>query len=167
MTDDRPVDAGSGSAGSSKSARLPPRWFVRTAWFVHRAFYRLTGGRRGLWAPKPGKWGTMRLKTVGRRSGKERVAILGYYEDGPNLVTLAMNGWSEGEPAWWLNLQAHPDTTVEVKDGWRAVHGRAAEGEERARLWATWRDIDDDIDGSATRRSTETAVVILEPRPES
>jgi len=166
MTDDRPVDAGSGSAGSSKSARLPPRWFVRTAWFVHRAFYRLTGGRRGLWAPKPGKWGTMRLKTVGRRSGKERVAILGYYEDGSNLVTLAMNGWADGEPAWWLNLQAHPDTTVESKDGSHAVHGRVAEGDERARLWATWRDFGDDVDSYATRRSTETAVVVLEPRPE-
>ena len=34
--------------------------------------------------------------------------VIGYYEDGPDLVTLAMNGWAEPEPAWWLNLQAHP-----------------------------------------------------------
>ncbi len=109
----------------------------------------------------------MRLKTVGRRSGKERVAILGYYEDGPNLVTMAMNGWAEPEPAWWLNLQAHPDATVELKGGLRTVRGRAAEGEERKRLWAGWRELGDDVDGYATRRSTETAVVILEPRPSS
>ena len=32
--------------------------------------------------------------------------MLGYVEDGPNLVTLAMNGWDPAEPAWWLNLQA-------------------------------------------------------------
>ena len=51
----------------------------------------------------------MRLTTVGRRSGKERVAILGYCEDGPNLVTIAMNGWIDAEPAWWLNLQASPE----------------------------------------------------------
>ena len=68
----------------------------------------------------------MRLKTIGRRSGQERKAILGYFEDGPNLVTMAMNGWGEPEPAWWLNLQANPDTTVELPDGPRAVHGRAA-----------------------------------------
>ena len=66
----------------------------------------------------------MRLTTVGRKTGKERSAILGYYEDGPNLVTMAMNGWAEPEPAWWLNLQAQPDVTVELKDGTRAVRGR-------------------------------------------
>jgi len=133
---------------------------------VHRAIYRFTGGRRGLWLPKPGKWGTLRLTTIGRHSGKERSAILGYYEDGPNLVTLAMNGWAEPEPAWWLNLQAHPEVTVELADGKRAVRGRAAEGEERSRLWAKWREFGDDVDGYAIRRPGGTAVVVLEPLPE-
>ena len=55
-----------------------------------------------------GKWGTLVLHSVGRRSGKEREAILGYVEDGPNLVTMAMNGWADPEPAWWLNLQDVP-----------------------------------------------------------
>jgi F420H(2)-dependent quinone reductase len=153
------------SAAPRRSPRLPPRWFVRTFWVAHRAAYRVTGGRTGLWRPKPGKWGTMRLTTVGRHTGKERSAILGYYEDGPNLVTLAMNGWAEGEPAWWLNLQAQPNATVDLKDGPRAVHARAAVGEERARLWAGWRDVGDDVDAYATLRSSETAVVVLEPRP--
>jgi deazaflavin-dependent oxidoreductase (nitroreductase family) len=150
-----------------ESPRLPPRWFVRLFWAAHRAIYRLTGGRRGLWRPKTDKWGTMRLKTIGRRSGKERSAILGYYEDGPNLVTLAMNGWAEGEPAWWLNLQAHPDASVDVGDGSRAVRARAAEGDERSRLWARWRDVGTDVDAYAPMRSSETAVVILEPLPEA
>jgi deazaflavin-dependent oxidoreductase (nitroreductase family) len=140
---------------------------VRIAWVVHRTIYRLTGGRKGLWLPKPGRWGTIRLRTVGRRSGKERIAILGYYEDGPNLVTMAMNGWADGEPAWWLNLQAHPDATVDLKDGSRAVRGRAAHGDERARLWARWREMGDDVDAYSTLRSSETAVVVLEPRPDS
>ena len=78
--------------------------------------YRVTEGRIGLRPPVAGdKFGMLRLTTVGRRSGQPRVAIVGYYEDGPNLVTLAMNGWAEAEPAWWLNLQAQPDTTVELK----------------------------------------------------
>jgi F420H(2)-dependent quinone reductase len=151
----------------AQAPRLPPRWFVRLAWVVHRAMYRLTGGRRGLWPPKPGKWGTLHLTTVGRRSGKRRSAILGYYEDGPNLVTLAMNGWANGEPAWWLNLQAQPDADIVLADGPRAVRARAAEGEERARLWARWREMGNEkIDGYASRRSSETALVVLEPRPE-
>jgi len=149
---------------SPKSPRLPPRWFIRSAWVFHRAYHRVTGGRRGLWLPKPDKWGTMRLTTIGRTSGKERSAILGYYEDGPNLVTLAMNGWADAEPAWWLNLQAQPDAVVEFKQGRREVRGRAAEGDQRERLWARWRDLGDDVDGYATRRSNETAVVVLEPR---
>jgi deazaflavin-dependent oxidoreductase (nitroreductase family) len=101
---------------------------------------------------------------VGRRSGKERSVILGYYEDGPNLVTMAMNGWAEAEPAWWLNLQAHPDATVELSRGSRAIRGRAAQGDEHERLWARWREMGDDVDGYATRRPSGTAVVVLEPR---
>jgi deazaflavin-dependent oxidoreductase (nitroreductase family) len=126
----------------------------------------VTGGRRGLWRPRPGRWGTLRLRTTGRRTGQERTAILGYYEDGSSLVTLAMNGWAAGEPAWWLNLQAQPDAIVELKIGSRAVRGRAAQGDERARLWARWREMGDDVDGYATLRPTETAVVVLEPRSE-
>jgi hypothetical protein len=89
------------AATREQAPRLPPRWFVRTAWVLHRAMYALTGGRLGLWRPDAGKrFGTLRLQTLGRRSGQPRVAILGYYEDGPNLVTLAMNGWADPEPAW-------------------------------------------------------------------
>lgn len=151
-------------SASDPIPRLPPRWFVRSAWVIHRAIYRFSGGRIGLWRPKPNRWGTMHLTTVGRQTGRERRAILGYYEDGQNLVTMAMNGWANGEPAWWLNLQAQPDATVELPDGSRAVRGREAVGEERTRLWARWREMGDDVDGFARRRSTQTAVVVLEPR---
>jgi deazaflavin-dependent oxidoreductase (nitroreductase family) len=149
---------------SRSTPRLPPRWFIRLFWFAHRRVYRLTRGRLGLWRPKPGKWGTLRLNVVGRRTGVERSVILGYFEDGADLVTLAMNGWGEGEPAWWLNLQAHPDVQVDLVEGPRRVTGRAAAGEERERLWSRWREIDKNLDAYAARRSTETAVVILEPR---
>jgi deazaflavin-dependent oxidoreductase (nitroreductase family) len=144
--------------------RLPPRWFVRFFWFAHRRVYRMTGGRVGLWRPKRNRWGTLRLTVPGRRTGKERSVILGYFEDGPNLVTLAMNGWSEGEPGWWLNLQAHPAARVDLPDGPCVVTGRAAVGEERSRLWARWREIDKNLDAYAALRSSETAVVVLEPQ---
>lgn len=152
---------------SAKKPRLPPRWFIRLAWFTHRRLYRLTGGRLGLSRPKPNGWGTMSLATIGRRTGQERRVMVGYFEDGPNLVTMAMNGWGEGEPAWWLNLQEDPDVQVDLADGPRLVTGRAAHGEERERLWARWQQIDKNLDAYAARRSGETAVVILEPRLES
>ena len=99
--------------------------------------------------------------------------MLGYYDDGPNLIALAVNAWAAAEPAWWLNLQAHPDAKVELKDGLRPVRARAAKGDERARLWERWRDLGQrsgeaimaDVDGYATQLSREVSVVVLEPRP--
>jgi F420H(2)-dependent quinone reductase len=146
-------------------ARLPPRWVVVSAWYIHRWIFRASRGRRGLWPPRPGKWGALRLTTTGRRSGEPRSVVLGYYEDGSNLVSMAMNGWGAAEPAWWLNLQAHPEAAVELAGGTRrAVLGRAAAGEERERLWQRWRELDKNLDGYAARRPRETAVVVLEPR---
>jgi len=144
-----------------------PRPLIRVFWVLHRAAYRVTRGRFGLSQPAAGeRFGFMRLTTVGRRSGKVRVAILGYYEDGPNLVTLAMNGWADGEPAWWLNLQDKPDAMVQLRDGARAVRARAATGDERTRLWTAFDEYPgwgENLDGLAARRTRETAIVILEP----
>jgi deazaflavin-dependent oxidoreductase (nitroreductase family) len=107
----------------------------------------------------------LRLHTVGRRSGQERVAIVGFIEDGPNLVTPAMNGWADPEPAWWLNLQAHPEATVELPAGTRRVVARAAVGPERERLWQAFLALGTSAftDEAASRRSRETAMVVLEP----
>lgn len=104
----------------------------------------------------------LRLTTTGRRSGEDRSVILGYLKDGENLHTMAMNGWADPEPAWWLNLQANPAATVEIGDDRFAVRARAAEGEERDRLWAAWSEVDTDLDGYAAKRSRETAVVVFE-----
>jgi deazaflavin-dependent oxidoreductase (nitroreductase family) len=146
-------------------ARLPPRWFIVAFWHVHRWIVRTSGGRKGLWSPRPGKWGTLQLTTRGRRSSKPRSVIVGYYEDGSNLITMAMNGWGAAEPAWWLNLRAHPEAVVELAGGvHREVLARAAVGEERERLWQRWRELDKNLDGYAARRPHETAVVVLEPR---
>jgi hypothetical protein len=77
-----------------------------------------------------------------------------------------MNGWSSPEPAWWLNLQADPNASVELKTGTRAVRARAAVGEERDRLWKKVGEHSGygDLDGFATRRAGQTAVVVFEPR---
>src|SRR3989304_6091893 len=102
---------------SGKRVRVPPRWFVRLFWYSHRGMYRITRGRIGLWNPKPGRWGALRLTTIGRRTGQERSVILGYFDDGPLRVTMAMNGWSSGEPLWWLNTQAHPRERIAGRGG--------------------------------------------------
>lgn len=152
------------TASTKARPRIPPGWFVNVAWRVHRGLYRLSGGRF-LWTPANKRgWGALRLTTVGRRSGKERSVLLGYLEDGPDLVVLAMNGWQEGQPAWWLNLQAHPDAVVRLKDEEpRPVHAVEATGTERERLWARWGAVEGQLDGYAGQRSTATPVVVLRP----
>ena len=147
--------------------KAPPRWFMHTFWRVHRALYRLSGGRF-LWTPAGKRgWGALHLTTIGRKSSLERSVIVGYLEDGPNLVTLAMNGGEEGHPAWWLNLEAHPDAVVRLsRQEPRPVRARVAPGQERDRLWQRWVSVDPDNEAAA-RRSTETPVVILAPRDAS
>lgn len=147
---------------SERTPWLPPRWFIMLFWKVHRAWFRVTGGRRGVWPARAQRWGALRMTTIGRRRGQERAVILGYFEDGPNLVTLAMDGWGEGEPAWWLNLQAHPQARVQLKDGTREVVAHAAAGREQAGLWERWRSLDKNLDAEARLRSTPRAVVVLE-----
>ncbi|HZC51344.1 MAG TPA: nitroreductase/quinone reductase family protein [Mycobacterium sp.] len=149
--------------GRGRRAWLPPRWFVVSFWHGHRALVRATRGRLGLWRPKQDGWGALRLTTTGRRSGQPRQILLGYFQDGSNLITLAMNGWGAAEPAWWLNLQAQPNAVAQTRDGRQQVRARCAHGPERARLWSRWAEIDRNLDAYAARRPGETAVVVLEP----
>ena len=114
-----------------RSSWLPPRWFIRTAWWVHRRLY-AAGGTRFLRQANDRKAGLLRLTTVGRRTGQERSVILAYVADGPTLATLAMNGWAEPAPAWWLNLEAHPEARVEtVESGVRRMRAHEAVGPEQ------------------------------------
>ena len=151
-------------AKSESEPKMPPPWFVHTFWKGHRVLHRVSGGRF-LWTPASKKgWGAGRLTTTGRRSGKDRTVIVGYLHDGPNLSVMAMNGWDDGHPAWWLNLEAHPDAVIKLSgEEPRPVRARAAAGEERERLWQQWRDVNPELDGYAARRTTETPVVVLEP----
>jgi deazaflavin-dependent oxidoreductase (nitroreductase family) len=147
---------------------LPPRPLIRLFWKLHRLAHRATGGRFGLSTPAAGgSFGMLRLATVGRRSGRARIAIVGYVEDGQNLVTVAMNGWGRTDPAWWLNLQANPDAEAGLAGGTRAVRAREAVGEERDRLWAlvgSYSGWGENLDGLAARRPARTAIDVLEPR---
>jgi F420H(2)-dependent quinone reductase len=144
-----------------------PHWLIRSIWLVHRRAYAMTGGRFGLRAPTASRWGMLRLTTVGRRSGRTRVAILGFIEDGRNIVVPAMNGWMDPEPAWWLNLQAHPEASVTLPGREpRDVVARPAEPPERDRLWRALVDLGTTAytDANAATRSRQTSIVILEPR---
>ena len=149
---------------TTRPPKLPPAWFKHAFWRGHRVLHRLSGGRF-LWTPASKRgWGAMRLTSLGWKSGKERTVIVGYIEDGPNVIVLAMNGWDEGHPAWWLTLQAHPDAVIQLaRQHARRVHARPAAGDERDRLWQRWLAIEPEIDAYADLRSVETPIVVFEP----
>ena len=75
-----------------------------------------------------------------------------------------MNGWDEGHPAWWLDLETHPDATIRLPHQQpRLVRARHAAGDERDRLWQRWVAVDPRLDAYAVGRTTETPVIVLEP----
>jgi deazaflavin-dependent oxidoreductase (nitroreductase family) len=146
--------------------KLPPRWFIRSAWRAHRGLLRVTADRVGLSTPKPGgKFGMLRLHTTGRRSGRDRAVVLGYINDGDSLVTLAMNGWDPAHPAWWLNLKSHPNGRVDLVTGSHPVTAHEATGPDRERLWQALLTCTGygDLPAFAARRGRETPVVVLTP----
>lgn len=94
--------------------------------------YRVSGGRiRNKMENLP----VLLLQNTGRKSGTVHTAPLLYLPDGDDIVIVASRGGSDATPAWWLNLQAKPRTTVEIKGKKHEVVARKATDEERARLW--------------------------------
>jgi deazaflavin-dependent oxidoreductase (nitroreductase family) len=106
-------------------------WNVFTAGHVN--LYRFSGGRMGR---TMGGVPILLLDHVGRKSGKKRTLPLMYAPDGDDLVLIASYGGARKHPAWFLNLSANPETTVQVGGERRRVRAQEVpEGEERDRLW--------------------------------
>ena len=99
----------------------------------HTMVYRLTGGLIGHRVPFAPP--TLLLDHVGAKSGTKRTSPLSYLRDGDSYVLVASKGGYPKNPAWFWNLKANPDTTVQVGHRQIPVHARVATGEERDRLW--------------------------------
>jgi deazaflavin-dependent oxidoreductase (nitroreductase family) len=104
------------------------------------------------------------LNHVGAKSGKQRTNPLAYLRDGDDLVIVASKGGSARNPAWFHNLRANPDTSVQVGPERRAVHARVANAAERERLWPKVLDVYSGYRGYQERTEREIPLVILEPR---
>jgi deazaflavin-dependent oxidoreductase (nitroreductase family) len=105
---------------------------VELFWRVHRSLYRWTGGRIG---------GSLRglpvllLTTTGRKTGRPRTTALSYLPHGDDFVVIASYLGEPRHPAWFTNLEARPEASVQVGPTHHSVHAREAHGEERDRLW--------------------------------
>ena len=103
------------------------------------------------------------LHTIGAKSGEERESPVLYREQGDNLVVFASFACAPVNPAWFHNLVANPEATVELGTETRSVRARIAEGQERDRLWE-WNKQDYPGFGDyETKTDRVIPVVVLEP----
>jgi deazaflavin-dependent oxidoreductase (nitroreductase family) len=127
----------------------------------HVRVYRETDGERGY------HWrGTtiLLLSTRGRTSGEERTTPLIHRTDGDRWVVVASKGGAPANPAWFENLRADPDATIQVLGETVLVHAQTAAGEERARLWSQMAEVWPAYDEYQTKTEREIPVVVLTRR---
>jgi len=103
---------------------------------LHVALYRLSKGRFGGHIPGWPEAHIALLDHTGARTGKRRTSPVMYLQDGDAIVVMASKAGQPTNPAWFHNLMAHPDTTIQTGPTVRQVHARLTSGEERARLWS-------------------------------
>jgi F420H(2)-dependent quinone reductase len=128
----------------------------------HAAIYRASHGLIG--HRFPGTPPTLLLDHLGAKSSTNRTSPLVYAVDGENLVLVASKGGYPKNPAWFHNLVANPDTTVQVGSRRRAVRARVANATERKRLWPVVLDVYGGYADYQRRTEREIPLVILEPR---
>ena len=127
---------------------------------LHTFLYRLSGGKIG---GQFGKSPVLLLNSTGRKTGKQRTTPLLYLKDGDNLVLVASAGGAPMHPVWWLNLQARPETEVEIGRQKLRVTARQADEQERARLWPLLVDMYPSYAQYEKKTTREIPVVILHP----
>ena len=125
----------------------------------HVRAYRDSGGEHGY------HWrGTtiLLLTTTGRRSGDARTTPLIHRTDGGHWVVVASKGGTPENPAWYENLRADPNATIQVMDEEIPVRASTAEGEERARLWSLMAEVWPGYDDYQAKTEREIPIVVLE-----
>jgi len=99
---------------------------------LHQTLYRLSGGRIGT---RMGWIDVALIETIGRKSGKRRTVPLACYPYRDSIAVSASNSGLETHPAWYLNIKANPEVTVQLgRERFRAI-AEDVPGEEREALW--------------------------------
>jgi deazaflavin-dependent oxidoreductase (nitroreductase family) len=136
-------------------ARFIVLWMGR----IHTWMHRVSGGRLG---------GTFQgvdvllLTTAGRRSGLERTNPVLYLEDGARLVIVASKAGMDHHPAWFHNLVAHPEVSVQTGGQSQSMRTRVADAAERAELWPRLNALYANYDTYQGWTDRELPVVILD-----
>jgi deazaflavin-dependent oxidoreductase (nitroreductase family) len=127
---------------------------------AHAGVYRATGGKL---FGRMGKSPILLLNTVGRKSGKKRTSPLLYVMDGEDFVIIASKGGASAHPAWYLNLMANPEATVEIEDREVRVRAEEAVSEEKSRLWQKMVEMYPAYDAYQEKTEREIPLLVLRP----
>lgn len=128
---------------------------------LHKALYRLTGGRIGRRLVDNDM---LLLTTMGRHTGKEHTVPLLYLRDGDDVVVIASWGGRDTHPEWYLNLREHPSAAIQINGTRIEVSATTADPRQRARLWPRILDAYDGYRVDQSRTEREIPVVILNRR---
>ena len=141
-----------------------PFWKVfGAATVVNKKLFRLTKGRVG--GRMPGtKAPILILHHVGAKSGQARSLPLIFARDGDDIAVVASKGGVDKHPAWFHNLKANPETTIQVGSRKIPVRAKVATAAQRKRLWPKVVDIWSDYAEYQKRTDRKIPLVILEPR---
>src|SRR3954471_8248913 len=129
---------------------------------AHTFIYKASGGLVG--HRVPGAPAMLLLDHVGAKSGTKRTTPLAYVDDGADVVLVASKGGHPKNPAWYHNLRANPETTVQIGREHREVRARVATKTERNRLWKLAVKTYSGYAGYQERTDREIPLVVLEPR---
>jgi deazaflavin-dependent oxidoreductase (nitroreductase family) len=128
----------------------------------HAKVYRATGGLIG--HRFPGAPETLLLDHVGAKTKTQRTTPLLFVRDGHNIILVASKGGYPKNPAWFHNLLANPDTTIQIGSKRMNVRARVAEPQERGRLWKLAVDVYAGYEAYRRRAEREIPLVVLEQR---
>jgi deazaflavin-dependent oxidoreductase (nitroreductase family) len=95
--------------------------------------YRKSGGKI---LGRFGHLDALLITTLGRKTGKTRTNPVGYIYDSGRFVVCGAYGGEAIHPAWFLNLRAIPQATVEIgREKIDVLAEVLPAGEERDRIW--------------------------------
>lgn len=103
------------------------------------------------------------LHSTGAKSGTERVHPLMYLPVDGSYAVFASKGGAPTNPAWYHNLLAHPETTIEIGAATKKVRAREANGSERERIWSKQKEAYPMFAEYERKTSRKIPVMILEP----
>jgi deazaflavin-dependent oxidoreductase (nitroreductase family) len=120
--------------------------------------FRANGGRVAQFEGRP----LLLLHHQGAKSGADRVNPLVFLPVGDDFAVFGSKAGADTNPAWYHNLQAHPDTTIEVDSETIPVRARVAEGDERTRIWEEQKRVNSNFAEYEKLTTRPIPVVILE-----